>query len=106
MSKLVHVVAPDGTRFERAFADHATPEQILAALRHPAAARLFGRSGVVVKKDAAFGETVPHADKESPWVIEHPDTVVCVGEATPDGGFRETQRLAGPPAEKPAPQTN
>lgn len=98
MSICVHIVAPDGTRYERIFADGATPDQITGALRRPDVARTFGFSGTVVKKDAAFGESVPHADTASLPVIEHPDTVVCIGAVDGTGQFRETKRLAGPPA--------
>lgn len=101
MPQIVHVVAPSGERYERIFGDAATPAQILGALRHPDAARLFGRSAAVVKADAVFGEVVPHPDHESPWVIDHPGTRIVVGVADgPGGEFRETKCLAGPPAAK------
>lgn len=100
MSQVVHICAPDGTRYERTFGDAATPEQILTALRRPEHARLCGRSRTVVKKDAVFGQDVPHADVDSPWVIDDPDTVICVGNVTDAGEFKEIRRLAGPPAKK------
>lgn len=98
MSQIVHICAPDGTRYERTFTDAATSDQILAALRHPDHARLCGRSRSVVRKDTYSGQDVPHPDQESPWVVHDPATVICVGTASPDGQFVETKRLAGPPA--------
>lgn len=103
MAQIVHICAPDGTRFERIFGDKDAPEQILKALRHPNSARLMGRSATVNKKDAAFGEVVPHPDHESPWTVDHSDTVICVGVVDDAGEFKETKRLAGPPAPKDEP---
>ena len=96
MSQIVHVVSPDGTRYERIFGDAATPDRILSALRRPDAARLFGRSATVEKKDKVFGQVVPHPDNESPWVVDHPDTAIVIGVVDETGQFTETKRLAGP----------
>lgn len=100
MPQMVHVVAPSGERHERTFSDKVTPEQILAWLRSPEASRQIGYTGAVVKKDKAFGQNVPHADKTSPLIMDHPDTIVCVGHEE-GGEFIEDKRIAGPPAEKP-----
>lgn len=97
MSQLVHVIHPSGSpRWERSFGDKATPEQILAELRGHGSRVQIGFVGTIVKTDEETGfENVPHSDKASGYVMDHPDTVVAIGRAE-GREFVEDRCIAGP----------
>lgn len=103
MSILVHLIAPDGTRHERPFPDGYPDAKIVSDMLNPKGAFAFGRVGFVVKKDQYSGKDVPHADPNSPWIVDHPETRIVVGEEGPGGTFRELRQIHGPnptPAEE------
>ncbi len=93
---LVHVVVPDGTRYEFPFPSDTPPEKILAGLKGAVATkRLMGYAKTVMKKDKVFGEVVPHPDKEAGFAIDHPDTTVLIGHEE-EGRFVQDKQIAGP----------
>jgi len=99
---LVHLIAPNGKRWQREFADGTSDAKILS--QFAASSRHFGRTGFILKSDEVFavdnGAPVPHPDPASPLVWDHPDTVVAVGVAV-DRQFVEQRRLKGPPLPTP-----
>lgn len=102
--QVVHVIGPfPGQRYQHTFADAATPDQILFQLSRPDVKRTMGRVGTQTKKDDKLGMVVPHPDPETPWLIDDPRTVVCIGDITADNQFVETKRLKGPAATPPKP---
>ena len=101
-NQTVHVVTPNGERYERIYPHHWTPEQILAHLAIQK--RVFGFNVAVTRQDKSFGEdappgltTVPHGDPRSGFAFDHPSTVVVIGEPDGAGGFREINRIKEPP---------
>lgn len=93
---LVHVIRPDGVRFQHAFRAGTKDADILRQLQ--LVKHTFGYAGTVTKKDKVFGLETEHADPSSGWAWDHKDCVVAVGEPNEDGTeFNETRRIKGPP---------
>lgn len=104
MSQVVHVIHPSGSpRWERTFPDSHTPERILAELREHGSKVLIGYVGTVLKTDAQTGfPNVPHPDRATGFVMDHPDTRVVLGRLVGDG-FEEDRTIAGPAATQTRP---
>lgn len=100
MSKLVHVIHPNGSpRWERSYSDSTPDDRILQDLTSPGFKRHVGFLGKVVRVEDEVGDSgfpaVPHADPASGYVLDHPNCVIAVGYDR-DGQFVETRRLKGP----------
>lgn len=106
---IVHVIGPHRSdRHELHFKDGTTDEQILASLRVEDEQKRIPTEYIgVVKVNGVDPETgkpcvlpLRDAQGEAVYVIDHPETVICVGEIYFEKGkklFRETRRLQGPP---------
>lgn len=102
MSQLVHVVMPNGERYEFDFSDGWGAERILSQLESQK--RMFGFNRSVRTKDSTFGDDSPVvdvADPKSGFAFDSPDTVVVIGTVTGDNQFREIRRIKGPPTAEP-----
>ena len=105
---MVHVILPTGERWEYSFPDTFPADVILERLA--SIKRNFGTVKTAEKVDNVFGDvsggkTVPHADPSAGYWFDHPDTVVAIGEPTPDNDFKELKRLKGPTKNAPAAAT-
>lgn len=96
MSKIVHIILPTGTRFERPFPDDHTPEMILQALEGVKAT--FGFNGTVKKMDKTHPKhpvMTDFGDPKSGLVYDNPDTQVVILQSENikdgDGNFLETR---------------
>lgn len=109
MSQIVHIISPDGkTRWERSFRDGVPADRIVQDLRSFDSKVQIGFVGVVIKTDDLTGiDNIPHSDRASGYVMDHPDTVIAIGHVE-GNDFVEDQRIHGPKpvaASAPTPET-
>lgn len=91
---IVHVIPPAGVeggdRHEEHFPDGTSPSDILRIITQPHVVK--GKP--VNPRQVGYGK-LRTADGKTMWYLDHPETVVAIGEAV-NGDFVETKRIQGP----------
>lgn len=108
----VHVILPSGTRFEHTWSDQdaygnyrpiPSDDKILRAIVENK--QYYGRTRTIKRPDEIAGlpYNVEHNDNTSPFMIDHPDTIVAIVEKDHplSNVVREVRRLKGPPIKTP-----
>ena len=106
---IVHVILPSGTRFEHTWSNRdsfgnprpiPSDDKILRAIMENK--HYYGYNSTTKRVDESTGypTAVEHSDKNSGFVIDHPDTIVAIVEKDQPitDNVREIRRLKGPPA--------
>lgn len=106
---IVHVILPSGTRFEHTWSNRdsfgnprpiPSDDKILRAIMENK--HFYGYNSTTKRVDNSTGypHPVEHSDKNSGFVIDHPDTIVAIVEKDQPitDNVREIRRLKGPPA--------
>lgn len=98
--KVVHIIGSGPLqRYQQDFPDNCHNSDILKQLYRNKI--FFGRSQTVMKVDSSLigqrtGAEVPYPDHTSPYLLDDPETIVCIGLVN-GKTFTETERLQGPP---------
>lgn len=97
---IIHVIKPNGARFESVWPDNTTDDYILRQLDR--VKQIFGKNQQVTKKNPSIRTTGKAGgldeewdDPTAPFAIDDPATIVAIGRVHGDQ-FVEIRRLKGP----------
>ncbi len=98
---MVHVIGKyRGQRFQFDFKDGTSDDAVLRAVKSEGGRLRCGRAEWVEKVDPITGMKTLFADRDGPWLVDAPDTVIAIGHADEHDEFVEDKRLSGPPADE------